>query len=158
MITTIHLLIGAVIGGYVKNIWLIILFALISHYVLDFIPHISPFEIKGYIKNGVSNKNAREVVLKSIEPLLGLILVSYLIFLNKEKSFLMILGAFFAWLPDLISYAGWINTKTNWVDKIVPRHGNIFYNQAKSLIIGILTQVIIFVPSVILLIPKKGGS
>jgi hypothetical protein len=42
MITLIHLLVGAVIGKYVTSIILIIVLALASHYVLDFIPHYSP--------------------------------------------------------------------------------------------------------------------
>ena len=58
--------------------------------------------------------------------------------------------------PDLIVYFAWQDPKWNWLDKIVPRHGNFLYNQAKSLTVGILTQTIAFVTILIFLIlPRK---
>lgn len=156
MITTIHLLIGALIGKSFKSIWLIIILALISHYVLDFIPHTSPHEVEDYLKNGVDGANKKDLLLKGIEPLIGLILVGYLIYLNKEKALPMAIGAFFAWFPDLIVYFAWLDTRWNLLDKIVPRHGNFLYNEAKSLIVGILTQAITLITTLILLVlPKK---
>ena len=53
MLLTIHLLIGAVIGKYITNTWLIIFIALISHYVLDMIPHVSMPTPKEYLKKGL---------------------------------------------------------------------------------------------------------
>ncbi len=155
MITTIHLLTGAVIGKYIQSIWLIIILALISHYVLDFIPHHSPSEVQGYLENGIKGCSIKDLLLKSIEPIFGLILLGCLIFLNKEKTIPMIIGAFFAWFPDLLVFIGW-RFDINWLNEIVPRHGNIFYNKTKSLIIGIFTQAIIFISAITLLIlPRK---
>lgn len=156
MITTIHLLIGALIGKSFKSIWLIIILALLSHYILDFIPHTSPSEVDGYLDGGLKGVSNRDLILKSIEPILGLILVGYFIYLNKEKALLMAVGAFFAWCPDLIGYFAWLDTRWNLLDKIVPRHGNFLYNEAKSLIVGILTQAVVFITTLMLLIlPRK---
>lgn len=155
MITTIHLLTGAVIGKYIQSIWLIIILALISHYALDFIPHYSPGEVQGYLENGIKGCSIKDLLLKSIEPIFGLILLSYLIFLNKEKAFPMIIGAVFAWFPDLLVYFSW-KFDINWLGEIIPRPGNIFYNKAKSLIVGIFTQAIVFISSITLLVlPRK---
>jgi len=156
MITVIHLLVGAVIGKYVKSIWLIIIFALLSHYILDFIPHYSPSAVKGYLEGGISGADTKNLVLKSLMPFFGIILLACLIFLNKEFTGPMILGAFFAWFPDLLVFIG-CQFHLDWINKIVPRHGNIFYNRNTSFL-GILTQIIVFIPSIILLIFNRGKS
>ena len=156
MITTIHLLTGAAIGKYIQNIWLIIILALISHYVLDFIPHHSPSEVRGYLENGIKGCSIKDLLLKSIEPIFGLILLSYFIFLNKEKAIPMAIGAFFAWFPDLLVFFSW-KFDINWLNEIIPRHGNIFYNKSKSLITGILTQIIVFISTVALLLLNRKG-
>lgn len=149
MITVIHLLVGAVIGKYIKTIWLIIILALLSHYILDFIPHSSPRAVKGYLEGGISGADTKDLILKSIMPLLGIFLLVYLIFLNKELAVPMIIGAFFAWFPDLLVFIG-CQFHLEWIDKIVPRPGNIFYNKDISFV-GILTQIVVFIPSVLLL-------
>ena len=155
MITTIHLLVGALIGKSFKSIWLIILLALISHYILDFIPHTSPSEVDGYLDGGIKGADNKDLIFKSIEPIIGLILIGFLISLNREKAIPMIIGAFFAWFPDFLVFISW-GWDVKWLSKIVPIKGNIFYNQASSLIIGILTQIIAFISILMLLIlPRK---
>ena len=149
MITAIHLLVGAIIGKYIHSIWLIIILAILSHYILDFIPHYSQSEVKGYLKNGIRGADTKDLILKSILPIGGIILVSYLIFLNKEHAIPMIIGAFFAWFPDILVFIGW-QFNLGWVDKIVPRPDNLFYNKNTSFL-GILTQIIVFIISVLLL-------
>ncbi|MFH1585452.1 MAG: hypothetical protein ABIB79_01655 [archaeon] len=155
MITTIHLLTGAVIGKYIKNIWLIIILALISHYILDFIPHNSPSQVKGYLEGGIKGADTKDLLIKSIDPIIGLILIGYIIYLNKEKAIPLIIGIFFAWFPDLLVYFSW-KFDIIWLDRIIPRPGNFFYNKSRSLIVGILTQAIAFISALILLIfPRK---
>ena len=151
MLTTIHLLVGAVIGKYIGNIWLIIIFALISHYILDFIPHTSMTTVKGYFENGLKGTDIKDLLLRSIEPLFGIALTLFLIFLNKEKAIPMIIGAFFAFFPDLITFLVWKNQLT-WLDKYLPRPGAIWYKKASSLFIGIGTQIFVFIVSILALV------
>ena len=40
MILLVHLLFGAAIGSAVNNIWLAIILAFLSHFLLDLMPHI----------------------------------------------------------------------------------------------------------------------
>lgn len=153
MLSTIHLIIGATIGKYFQNIWVVIVLAAVSHYVLDFIPHFSPKEVKGYKKNGFSGSNKKELILKSVEPLLGLVLVAYLIFvINKENAFVMAVGAFFSWLPDGLTFASW-KYHINWLGRILPRPGNKLYNRKNdSFLIGVLPQIIVFILCLIYLL------
>ena len=147
MLTTMHLLVGAVIGKYIGNIWLIIIFALISHYILDFIPHTSMIAVKGYFENGLKGTDIKDLLSKSIEPFLGVILAIFLIYLNKGRAVPMIIGAFFAWFPDLLSFIVWKYRLQNF-RKFLPRPGTIWYNKASSLIVGIGTQIIVFIASI----------
>jgi len=153
MLLTVHLLVGAVIGKYVGSIWLIILLAIISHYVLDMIPHTPMPTPDGYLKNGLKGTSKKLLFLESIEPILGILLVLFFIYLNKERALPMILGAFFAWFPDTITFLVWKNQLT-WLDKYLPRPGSIFYNKAKTFFVGILTQLIVSIAAIIALLPK----
>lgn len=149
MLTTIHLLVGANIGKYKKGIFLIIILAILSHYVLDFIPHYSPTEVEGYLDDGLNRDSTKDLIKKSIEPILGLALVIYLIYLNKENKIPIIIGAFFAWFPDLIEFIGW-QFQINSILAIVPTPGSILYNSA-PVFTGILIQVIIGIPLILAL-------
>jgi hypothetical protein len=62
----------------------------------------------------------------------------------------MIIGAFFAWLPDFFAFIAW-EYNISLINKIVPRPRNMFYHKDKTFL-GILTQIIIFIPAVILLL------
>ena len=148
-----HLLVGAVIGKYIGNIWLVIFLALISHYILDMIPHTPMPTPPGYLKKGLKGTSKKLLLLESIEPILGIFFVLFLIYLNKETSLPMIFGAFFAWFPDMITFLVWKNQLT-YLDKYLPRPGSIFYNKSKTLFVGILTQVIVFITAILALLPK----
>lgn len=151
MLTTMHLLVGALIGKYINNIWLIIVLALASHYVLDMIPHTPMPTPNGYLKKGLKGVSKKLLLLESIEPILGILLVLFLIYLNKERAVQMIIGGVFAFFPDIITFLVWKN-QLAWLDKYLPRPSSIFYNKAKTLFVGIVTQVIVFIVCVLLLI------
>jgi len=150
MLTTIHLLVGIVIGKYINSIWLIIILALASHYVLDMIPHTSMPTPNGYLRKGLKGVSKKLLFLESIEPVLGILLVLFFIYLNKERAVQMIIGGVFAFFPDIITFLVWKNQLT-WLDKYLPRPSSIFYNKAKTLFIGILTQVIVFIICILML-------
>ena len=49
MLATAHLFMGAIIGKYFDSVPLIIALALLSHYVLDAVPHYNPKSLKNFI-------------------------------------------------------------------------------------------------------------
>ena len=154
MLTTVHLLIGAVIGKYVNNAWVIIIISILSHYVLDFIPHYSHQGFEKFRELGFAGIDKR-LILIGIEPILGLILVIFLIYMNKERVFPMVLGSFFAWFPDLLTFISWkylsYKYNINIFEKILPRPGNFLYNACNTLF-GIFIQIVIAIVAIIALI------
>jgi hypothetical protein len=157
MLTTVHLLAGALIGKYFKSVWVIILLAILSHYILDFIPHFSHRGPLACKRDVLGDKCMKKVLLWGIEPVLGIILTLFLIYLNKERAPLMVLGAFFAWFPDLLSFISWeLSYKYNitFFEKLLPRPGNFLYNEAKSLFVGISTQIIVALIAILGLLPR----
>jgi len=143
MIFTLHVLVGALIGKTFSSLVLVIIIAILSHYILDFIPHRSPRAVKGFKERGLRGANKRDLILKTVEPIIGIIVIVYLIFgLNKEFAGLMLIGSFFAFFPDFLSYYAWKYDMKRF-KRFLPVHGGMLYNNSKSLIVGILTQVIV---------------
>lgn len=141
MIATVHFLLGLIIGEYAGSIPLIIFLAVLSHYLLDFIPHYSP----------TAPKNRKDLFFKSIEPTLGIALSVFFIIAYKENSALMFLGAFFSWLPDFFSYIQW-KFNVQFLFKILPRPGNRLYNGNNSFLGMIITAVFLLACLVILVL------
>lgn len=105
MILTPHILVGAAIGYKVHNFWLVAVFSIIVHFILDMIPH-KEYEING-VKNGKLNSAFVKDFLKvAVDGLIGLLLV---VLLTKDFTDLnyMAVGIISAGLPDfllLLSY------------------------------------------------------
>lgn len=143
MLLTQHLLVGAAIGRHVENIWLVIFFSFLSHYILDMIPHRSMPYIKGYKESGLKGVRKKELAIKGIEPLLGLSIFILFVHANPGYSFRMSVGALFGFLPDLFTFIIWKKDLKRF-DKFVPRPGIKWYRQTKTLVWGIATQVAVF--------------
>lgn len=107
MLSFVHLLVGAAIGKYLGNIWIIIPIAFLSHYLLDFIPHYQGTPIKGYKEFGLRGMNKEDFAIKSIEPIAGVLLTLCLILINTNPALPMLTGAFFSILPDFILFFKW---------------------------------------------------
>lgn len=152
MLTIVHLLVGAAIGKNVESIFLIIVIALISHWIMDSIPHYSPRAPAGLRENGFSGVDMKELILKSIEPILGIALVAFLIYRNKELALPMVIGAFFAWVPDLMTAIIWKYQLTD-IKMFFPVYGSVFYRYSASIYWGIL-QVGIALVAILTLILK----
>ena len=107
MLTSVHLLTGAAIGKATGNPWIAGVLSFIFHHVLDSIPHYNPRPIKGFMEDGLKGSDRRDLVLKSLEPVLAIIITLYLIALNRsDLRTPMVVGAFFGWLPDLFVFFG----------------------------------------------------
>jgi len=140
MVTSVHLFVGAAIGKAVGNVYITIPVAMISHYLLDAIPHYNPKPVKSFRETGLGGANKKDLILKALEPLIGVSLLSFLIYLNNSPTPVMVIGGFFGWLPDLLTFLEWkygINCCPILVrfEKTVHRHA--------PFVTGILSQAII---------------
>jgi hypothetical protein len=95
------MLLGALIGQKILNPFLAITLAILSHYFLDFFPHIE-YSIKNIAEKNW--KNANKDVLKALFDFFSGILLIF-IFANPQtgNQNLIYTCAFFAILPDALS-------------------------------------------------------
>lgn len=114
MIYTPHIVVGAVIGAKTQNLGLIIIFAFLSHIILDLIPHYD-YSLKKLLafihkkKDGVRKKIFIDCLKGAVDILLGLIIVFFIlhkngffIHINYTHLGLIVAGIFFSTLPDSI--------------------------------------------------------
>jgi len=135
MVLTPHIVIGALIAKLLPdNFWLIPL-VILSHYLLDIIPHWDYINSISAFKNSVL-KTALKVIL---DLLVGLTLVY--VFLGI--SWWILLGIFMAILPDLplVMVAFWNNRFL----KAYLKFNHIVHHWRSPLYLGILSQMVIII-------------
>jgi len=98
MILLVHMLFGAAIGSLAKNIYLAIILAFLGHYLLDFIPHID------YPLKNIEKKQWQKVLPDFLKIALDLGLGLLLIFLFSKNQPIIYVCAFFALVPDGITF------------------------------------------------------
>jgi hypothetical protein len=91
MIELVHMIVGGTIGSVVSNPLLAIFLALLSHYLLDIMPHIEYTKIVGRVRR-------LDIAKASIDFLVGAILV---VFFTKNQPIVYVC-VFFSILPDII--------------------------------------------------------
>jgi hypothetical protein len=94
MILLVHLLFGAAIASAIKNVPLAIVLAFLSHYFLDFIPHIE-YSIEN-IEKRRWQKSFSNFLKITLDFCFGILLIS--MFSGNQP--IVYIGAFFAILPD----------------------------------------------------------
>lgn len=124
MILLVHLIFGVTVGLFFTNLYLAILTAFLSHYLLDAIPHIEyiKFDIKNS-KEEIINRSLLDILLIFFDFSLGILLISIFAGIN----FKTLLFGFFAILPDTIFVIGlfWKNEFLAWHEKLDKKF--IFY-------------------------------
>ena len=101
MILIPHLIIGAIIAIKFNSLPLIIFLALLSHYLLDAIPHID-YSIEGIRKNIRKNffKDISKIILDVTVGLIFIILIQHITRVSPIK---LATGAFLGTFPDLLT-------------------------------------------------------
>ena len=144
MVLAPHMLVGAAIGSQVSNYWLAFLFGLISHYLVDTLPHwdyLQKFEI--------SNPNHIKKVI--IDLLIGSFLVLFLTWSNTDKMIIFI-AVFASILPDAINGI-YINYKNKWLRHHFLLHNKIHFFKNLSFLQGLpFTLIVIFLAIYVLLL------
>lgn len=96
MIEAIHIAVGAAIAQETGNPVLGMIFAFLSHYVLDFIPHIE-YPVSG-------KRKLKEIPIRDFLKVAADIFIGFSIVLFFAKNLpLALAGGFFGMLPDLIT-------------------------------------------------------
>jgi hypothetical protein len=96
MIETCHILAGAAIAGKTQNPFLGLLFALLSHYLLDFIPHEEYPVNRG---EKIWKTPLREMLKAVVDLSFGFLIV----FILSKNTALALAGGFFAIIPDALT-------------------------------------------------------
>lgn len=141
MVEVTHVLVGVAIATKTANPALALPLAFASHFVLDLIPHWNPHIYTQMKKFGrVNGKTTALVALDSFLSLLIGLLFTLQKYPDLGQMALIVLGAFFAVLPDLLEAPYYfLGTRHPLIVKLVDFEHSL---QTKApLIPGILTQV-----------------
>lgn len=143
MVITPHLLAGAVIGAHSPNVWAAFCFGLISHYLLDALPHWE------YLDNLKMNGKLKMFAKISLDFIIGVIIIFALIWDYPQK--LIIISALIgSLLPDALEFF-YANFKMKWLKFFHDFHNKIHYYKKVSFLKGSISQVVIIGISIILL-------
>ena len=162
MIITPHLLLGAAIGAKIKNFGWIIVLALLSHALLDKIPHwdYGNKETKRFAESK-SYKTLFTFFLKLlIDGLIGLIIVIPVILLKNmiktERLIFIFFGIFVSLLPDVIlGIAKLSYQKFKFSKSYVDFHDKFLHNPKhikKPTVIGLGAEILISIIAILIIL------
>jgi len=150
----IHALLGILIASHTSSKILILILGIVSHFILDMIPHWDgPFNREEFKRTGKAKINKLNAFLRIIDAILVISLVYYIA--GTPEDGLLIFSIFSALLPDII--------KIGYITKL--KNNKHYMNQLKfhakiqkdadwrlGLIIQLIIALIIIylIPSVIL--------
>jgi hypothetical protein len=154
MILVTHELVGAAIGEKINNPWLIIIFSLAMHFVLDTFRHgeyVESFDKKATFKNTWWKV--------ALDFFIGIFIVSLLIYFNRFDMLqikYILLGVFASIFPDSLTFLYWkfhspylkkIYDFHSWCHKYphgAPERAWNLRNAANDIIISLIAILILF--------------
>ena len=143
MVTTVHLLSGAAIGFATGDVMLAAVTSFTFHYVLDAVPHASWTPVKNYREGGIRRADKIDLLIKSLEPLVGLVLVSIFLYIVPAELFWSVfVGIVFGWLPDALTFLEW---KFGILRPPPFRQFELAYHRHTNSLRGILPQILVSV-------------
>lgn len=159
MILLPHIIIGATIGAKTQNLGLIIILGLLSHLILDRIPHWD-YSIKD-IKNFRETKNFKKLIINLIEIAIdgsiGLLIVFLVLWQKNLLDFnflpFIFFGIFVSVLPDILGILSEI-IDNNFLNAFTKFHDFIhFKNQKEGKItfLSVFSQIIVIFISLLFL-------
>ncbi len=101
MIIIAHILLGALIGKALNNLFLAIVLAFISHFILDALPH---WDVGSFKRRNEFDK--RDWLIVFADLVIGAVLTIYFAIIFESWSIVAV--AFFSILPDLIDNGSWL--------------------------------------------------
>ncbi|MFH0805906.1 MAG: hypothetical protein ABIG88_01600 [Patescibacteria group bacterium] len=142
MVIIPHMLAGVAIGAHSPNVWAAFCFGLLSHYLLDSLPHWE------YLDSLKVSKFSQLIKI-FIDFIIGSIIIVFL-FLSSSFNIIIISGIIGALLPDFIEFL-YVNFKIKLFRPLSIFHHKIHYYKKVSFLKGSISQTIIVIISVILL-------
>lgn len=148
MILLIHMLFGAVIASYIKNPILAVALAFLSHYLLDILPHIE------YSIKNITQKKWEESLPDFLRVFSDFIFGIIIILFFSAKTPIIFIAAFFAILPDGISFlSSFVKSKIlEGYNEFHQEKIHFLKHKKISNFWRILTQTLIIAASILLLI------
>jgi hypothetical protein len=147
MILLVHLLFGAVIGSKISNIYLAIILALLSHYLLDVIPHFDyPVKVK-------DRNQWKKLMLGAVKVALDFFTGIFLILIFSKNQPTVYICAFFALLPDGFTVLKYLIPGNKIFEAHYAFHMKLHFLKDKkiSMFWRIFNQVAVVIISIILL-------
>lgn len=148
MIITSHMLVGAAIGVQSPNIWTAFCFGVISHYLLDFIPHWEYLET-------IKITKANHLMKIFIDFIIGVIVILIIFWFFPFNKIIIISGIFGALLPDFIEFL-YKNFKIKFLRPLVIFHNKIHYFKDVSFWPGLPGALIVLLLSILTIFRKWG--
>ena len=140
MVIVPHMLAGAAIGAHSPNVWAAFCFGLLSHYLLDSLPH---WEYLDSIK--ISKfKHLAKILIDLIIAIIIVLIVAW------PLKIIIIFGIMGALLPDFIEFL-YINYKIKLLRPLSLFHHKVHYYKKIPFLKGSIFQVIIIAISIIML-------
>jgi len=152
MIFAPHIVIGAAIGAKTQNLGLIIILGLLSHWILDRIPHWD-YDISknvGDFRSGNKNKGLLGLSFKIFADgiigfLIILIPIIYYHLFNFKSLLFIFLGIFFSVLPDIVLGLILLFSSNGFLKKYFEFHNKYLHNKKEGTptLFRILMQILI---------------
>ncbi len=148
MLVIVHALSGAAIGSLVSNLPLVIILALISHYSLDYLPHLDQGTL------GMDEKSTYQWA--TVDILVAALVIYCLSLTGRLTNNLIYVGAVFATLPDFLDnlpfFSDWLH-QFSFFNKVYQFHERIQdWGKEYQFSWGIITQLVIVGLSLIILL------
>jgi len=161
MFLTPHILVGAAIGAKTHNLGLIIILGIVSHFILDKIPHWD------YINSGLRDfretKNFKFLFMDlfkiGVDGLIGLSIAFLIIHQSHQMANLLfiVLGIFISILPDILLGFVHLFARRGLTQKYVKFHHQFLHSaelkqkEGKITFLNISTEILAIIISIIIL-------
>jgi hypothetical protein len=161
MIISPHLIVGATIGAKTHNLGLIIILGLLSHFIMDKIPHWD----YPVLKNARLFKETKKIKYLfiffsqiAIDWTIGLLIMFFCLFyknlLNINSLIFVSLGIFISTLPDIILGICFLSEEKAFSKKFIKFHGFFHFKEesekeGKITFLGLLTQIVVIIGALI---------
>lgn len=154
MLIAPHIIVGAVVGNYVDSVFWVIVLSVLSHFILDAIPHYDSGTIHSGEKEVVFDK--RDWALESLDFVVSLIVFIYA-YNVTHGNWLVIIGMLATFLVDVFDKIFLIRIKNGKLTFAIKSKNSVikflneihkkvnFKLEPKYWYIGVITQVIILI-------------
>jgi len=158
MLATPHMITGAAIGKVTRRLWIALPVAFVSHFALDFIPHLDSHGLFGIKGGGPTHAEAAMAILDTV---VGIALVLWAVGRQPGRR-TMILAALFAAVIDLADnvppwgpyFQAWPGTA--WLSAF--HHGHSHGLTAEHWLLGLSTQIAVTAIALWIVLARKSAG